>query len=340
AAGLIQHAWRTFLQQRDIQRKEQAAGIIQRVWKTFLRRKEIKRNESAASLIQRTWRDFALRMREIRRMETGRKRKISGDKKAEPPVKRLHTDNVWWANGIDDFLNIKFLGQGGFGKVFQVANRNSSEDYAMKLVKRKEGKKEVAMLAQCRGTGFVTNICGLICVKGFLGIIMEFCSNGNLETQLSAVRKFSENVCRDLKLENLLLEEDGHLKIGDFGLAKAVKEQTTTGICGTPRYMAPEMLDSKPYDTSVDWWSMGVILYRLLVGEYPFDCDDEDDLDSSEEEKQIVAEILHSPVYYPDHLSTQAEDCITQVLDNNTYVASRLYATGKRGIAYCLPYHC
>ena len=50
-------------------------------------------------------------------LQTGRKRKISGDKKAEPPVKRLHTDNVWWANGIDDFFNVKFLGQGGFGKV-------------------------------------------------------------------------------------------------------------------------------------------------------------------------------------------------------------------------------
>ena len=89
-------------------------------------------------------------------------------------------------------------------------------------------------------------------------------------------------VCRDLKPENLLYasrEDDATLKLADFGLAEMLKpEESLHQACGTPQYVAPEMLDRKPYGKEVDMWSIGVILYILLSGMIPFDSNCNKDL--------------------------------------------------------------
>ena len=79
-------------------------------------------------------------------------------------------------------------------------------------------------------------------------------------------------IYRDLKPENILLDKDGHIRLTDFGLSKdnmAGKEKTKT-FCGTPSYASPEMLQKKAYDKSVDWWSVGILIYEMLVGQPPF----------------------------------------------------------------------
>jgi serine/threonine protein kinase len=76
---------------------------------------------------------------------------------------------------------------------------------------------------------------------------------------------------RDLKLENIMVDEDGYLKLIDYGLAKTVTEgQLATSYCGTPEYIAPEMVDGSGHDFSVDWWAVGVLIYEMLIGVTPF----------------------------------------------------------------------
>ena len=76
---------------------------------------------------------------------------------------------------------------------------------------------------------------------------------------------------RDLKLENILVGEDGYLKIIDYGLAKLLNgTQLAITFCGTPEYLAPEMVENKGHDFSVDWWALGILIYELMIGVTPF----------------------------------------------------------------------
>ena len=146
-----------------------------------------------------------------------------------------------------------------------------------------------------------------------LYFVMPFIKGGELYKIFKAQKRLSEEVVkfyaaqialavgylhskgimhRDLKLENILVDETGYLKIIDYGLAKTLQEnQTSKTFCGTPEYLAPEMVMHQGHDFGVDWWALGILIYEMLIGVTPF---------YNRERKLLLLKIRQSKVVFPD----------------------------------------
>lgn len=117
-------------------------------------------------------------------------------------------------------------------------------------------------------------------------------------------------IYRDLKLDNLLMDSDGFVRIADFGLCKEGMghgDRTST-FCGTPEFLAPEVLTDSTYTRAVDWWGLGVLIYEMLVGESPFPGDDEE---------EVFDSIVNDEVRYPRFLSPESVSLIQKLLQKN-----------------------
>eukprot|EP01155_Anaeramoeba_flamelloides_P013774 Anaeramoba_flamelloidesa339295_52.p1 GENE.a339295_52~~a339295_52.p1 ORF type:complete len:304 (-),score=82.22 a339295_52:99-959(-) len=119
-------------------------------------------------------------------------------------------------------------------------------------------------------------------------------------------------VYRDLKPENILLDKEGHIKITDFGLVKTDLNKKfggkTNSFCGTPEYLAPEIILDIPYDETIDWWSFGILLYEMLVGTPPY---------YSEDHEETFELILKAKLKIPFYVEDEARDLITKLLNRN-----------------------
>jgi len=114
-------------------------------------------------------------------------------------------------------------------------------------------------------------------------------------------------IYRDLKLDNILLGVDGHVKIADYGLCKILDhfDGRTNTFCGTPEFMAPEILKEELYGRAVDWWAFGVLLYELLLAEAPF---------QGQDEEEVFEAVLHEELQLPEDLDELAADLISHLL--------------------------
>jgi len=130
-------------------------------------------------------------------------------------------------------------------------------------------------------------------------------------------------VHRDLKLENILCDADGYIKIIDYGLAKMLgDDQETTSFCGTPEYLAPEMISQTGHDKAVDWWAVGVLMYEMLIGVTPF---------FNKNKNMLMQKIQKQKVVFPDRkkykidFSDEMMDLIVRLLDKdkNTRMGSK-----------------
>ncbi|KMZ75860.1 CBL-interacting serine/threonine-protein kinase 8 [Zostera marina] len=232
------------------------------------------------------------------------------------------------------------IGRGTFAKVKFAQNTETGESVAMKVLDRSniikhrmidQIKREISIMKLVRHPN-VVRLHEVMATRSKIFIVLEFLTGGELFDKISQVGKFSENIARayfqqlidgvscchskgvyhrDLKPENLLLDSHGTLKISDFGLGALPDPDTSLlqTTCGTPNYVAPEVLNHKGYNGAIaDIWSCGVILYVLLAGYLPFD-----ELDIA----SLYSKIERAEFSFPSCFSNGAKSLILKILDPN-----------------------
>ncbi|MEQ2254116.1 Serine/threonine-protein kinase N2 [Ilyodon furcidens] len=242
---------------------------------------------------------------------------------------------------LQDFKLIAVLGRGHFGKVLLSEYRKTGTMYAIKALKKGDiiardeveslmCEKHIFEIVNMCHHPFLVNLFACFQTPEHVCFVMEYTAGGDLMmhihtdvfTEPRAVfyaacvvlgLQFLHDhkiVYRDLKLDNLLLDRDGYVKIADFGLCKegmGYGDRTST-FCGTPEFLAPEVLTDTSYTRAVDWWGLGVLIYEMLVGESPFPGDDEE---------EVFDSIVNDEVRYPRFLSTEAIGIMRRLLRRN-----------------------
>ncbi|KAL5288831.1 PKN2 family protein [Megaselia abdita] len=242
---------------------------------------------------------------------------------------------------MDNFRLLSVLGRGHFGKVILSQLRSNNQYYAIKALKKGDiitrdevesllSEKRIFEVVNAMRHPFLVNLYACFQTDQHVCFVMEYAAGGDLMMHIHTdvftepravfyaacvvlgLQYLHENkiIYRDLKLDNLLLDTDGYVKIADFGLCKegmGFGDRTGT-FCGTPEFLAPEVLTETSYTRAVDWWGLGVLIFEMLVGESPFPGDDEE---------EVFDSIVNDEVRYPRFLSLEAIAIMRRLLRKN-----------------------
>uniref|UniRef100_A0A4W6FG79 protein kinase C n=1 Tax=Lates calcarifer TaxID=8187 RepID=A0A4W6FG79_LATCA len=237
---------------------------------------------------------------------------------------------------LQDFKCVAVLGRGHFGKVLLAEYKSTGEMFAIKALKKGDivARDEVDSL-MCEKRIFETvnsvrhpflvNLFACFQTQEHVCFVMEYAAGGDLMMHIHAdvfsepravfyaacvvlgLQFLHDHKIKHHDLDNLLLDTEGYVKIADFGLCKegmGFRDRTST-FCGTPEFLAPEVLTETSYTRAVDWWGLGVLIFEMLVGESPFPGDDEE---------EVFDSIVNDEVRYPRFLSTEAISIMRRLL--------------------------
>ncbi|KAM9307852.1 serine/threonine-protein kinase Sgk3 [Gastrophryne carolinensis] len=239
-----------------------------------------------------------------------------------------------------DFEYLKLIGKGSFGKVILTRGKHDGRYYAVKILQKKVilNKKEQKHIMAERNVllknvkhPFLVHLHYSFQTSDKLFFVLDFINGGELFFHLQRERYFDEPrarfyaaeiacalgylhsiqiIYRDLKPENILLDSEGHIVLTDFGLCKegiSTSDKTLT-FCGTPEYLAPEVIKKQPYDNTVDWWCLGSVLYEMLHGLPPF---------YNRDTAIMYENILHKPLVMRPDISLTASSILEELLEKD-----------------------
>ncbi|XP_054715930.1 serine/threonine-protein kinase N-like [Uloborus diversus] len=273
-----------------------------------------------------------------------RRRQVDDFPKSQKQRQRpgtVQTPSVKVGLSLDDFQFISLLGRGHFGKVILSRLQSTGELFAIKALKKGDivareeieslmAERRIFAVANSVRHPFLVNLFACFQTPNHVCFVMEYACGGDLMMHIHAdifpepraafyaacvvlgLQYLHQNkiIYRDLKLDNLLLDAEGYVKLADFGLCKeGIGPGDRTGtFCGTPEFLAPEVLTETSYGRQVDWWGLGVLVYEMLVGESPFPGDDEE---------EVFDSIVNDEVRYPTFLSLEAIALMRRLLRKN-----------------------
>jgi len=268
--------------------------------------------------------------------------KISATNKVDFEVDTVPKDIIYSKTNekvkADDFEIMALIGKGSFGKVFQVKKKDTGKIFAMKVLRKDtiiernqvaHTKAERSILEKIQHP-FIVNLDFAFQTPDKLYMILDFINGGELFFHLKKEGRFSEErvrlyvaeitlaiehmhkldiVYRDLKPENILLDMEGHITITDFGLSKEiVSDDAAHTFCGTPEYLAPEVLRGTGHGKAVDWWSLGTLMYEMLTGLPPH---------YSQNINVMYKKILTAELKFPAFISPEAKNLLEGLLQRD-----------------------
>ncbi|XP_070826959.1 ribosomal protein S6 kinase-related protein-like [Chaetodon trifascialis] len=241
--------------------------------------------------------------------------------------------------GRDHFQILGFIAKGSYGPILKVKDIFKDKTFAVKVLPKSEilkhevveqSKEEVIIQRQLKHP-FIHNLQDCWQTQRHLFIMCDYCGVGDLYTYWLLKGRFEEDevrlfaaelgsalgflhdlgiMHRDVKMENILLSDQGHLRLSDFGLSRRLKRGGRAfTICGTLQYMAPEVLGGGPYNHAADWWSLGILLFALVTGEFP--------VPAETDHGAMLTKVRDFPYVLPENLGSALAVLLTELLCKN-----------------------